>query len=71
VVVLGLTDTDVPLTRPTPWLIDRPVAPLTIHDSVLEPAEDMVLGFAANDEIVGAVTATGTDRVTDPAAFVA
>jgi hypothetical protein len=53
VVVVGLTLVLVPVTAPTPWLIDNDVAPETLHDSVDEP-EAMLVGVAVKDEISGA-----------------
>jgi len=78
-VAAGVTLFDVmPVTVPTPWLIDRLVAPLTLQDSVLDAPLVMLVGEAVKEEITGgsgcgaaALTVTLAVFVTEPAAFVA
>ena len=52
VVVDGLTETDVPVTVPM-FVIPKLVAPVTFHESVLEPPKEMELGEAVKLLIVG------------------
>jgi hypothetical protein len=51
VVLVGVTATLVPVTVPTPWLMERVVASETDHDRVEEPPTVMVGGVAVNDVI--------------------
>ena len=70
----GETVTEVPVTVPTPGLIDSDVAPVTLHDSVELCPAWIDGGLATNDWIVGpAVLPTVTARVAVmlPDAFVA
>jgi hypothetical protein len=74
VVLAGETDTEVPVTVPTPWSIDTEVAPLTVHDSTELCPPGIDGGLATNDWIVGpALLPTVTARVAVmlPDAFVA
>jgi hypothetical protein len=68
----GETDRDVPVTVPTPWLMDRLVAPLVLHLRLELPPLLMVAGLALKLLIVGGcLTVTVTVLVTDPAELVA
>ena len=54
VVAAGVTLFDVaPVTVPTPWLIERLVAPLTLQASVLALPLSMLAGVAVKEEITG------------------
>ena len=74
-VLVGDTDTEVPVTVPTPGLIDSDVAPVTLHDSVALCPDCMDDGLDVNVWIDGeepvAVTVTVTAAVLLPDAFVA
>jgi hypothetical protein len=72
--VTGLTLVLVPVTVPTPWLIERDVAPVTLHPKSEEPPAVMVEGVAVKEDIVGtaaALTVTVALAVALPAEFVA
>ncbi len=49
----GLTDFELPVTIPTPWLMLNKVASETVQDSRDESPRVMLVGLAANEEIVG------------------
>jgi hypothetical protein len=51
VVAVGVTAMLVPVTVPTPWLMERDVASETDHVRVEEPPTAMVAGVAVNDAI--------------------
>jgi hypothetical protein len=74
VVVAGLALALVPVTTPTPWLMERVVAPTTSHARVEDPPAMIVEGVAVKDEITGAETAltvTVAVAVVLPPGFVA
>lgn len=51
---MGVTFSEAaPVTVPTPWLIERLVAPLTLQDSVLVPPLLMLAGVAVKEEMTG------------------
>ena len=55
VVADGLTDLLVPVTEPTPWLMESVVAPLTFQARVDEPPEAIEAGVAVKEEMTGAL----------------
>jgi len=68
----GDTLTEVPVTVPTPWSMDRLVAAVVLHLRVDLPPEAMVAGLAVKLLIVGdPLTVTVTVAVTDPTELVA
>lgn len=73
--LIGLTETDSPVTVPTLGLILRPVAPLTFHASVLDAPLEIDAGLALKLLIVGAAlaafTVTVVCAVAEPPVFVA
>jgi hypothetical protein len=70
-VVVGDTETEVPVTVPTPLLIDSVGAglPETVHDNFVELPDDILDGVAVKEEMAGALasaparTVTGTPKV--------
>jgi hypothetical protein len=71
-VEVGETTLDVPVTVPTPWSMDRLVAPLVLHLRVELAPVSMVAGVAVKLLIVGdPLTVTVTVAVTDPNELVA
>lgn len=74
VVVVGLTEIEVPLTAPISGISVRLISPLTFQDSVLDPPATMDDGLAVKLLITGKagfVTVTVAFAVADPALFVA
>jgi hypothetical protein len=59
VVVIGLTDLEVPVTVPIPWFIDKDVALDTFQLKVEEDPELIFDGEAVNDVIVGSAEGGG------------
>ena len=62
----GLTLMLSPETAPTPWSIDREVAPATVHVSVADPPGEIVAGVARNDEMTGGVGVALADSLDPP-----
>jgi hypothetical protein len=60
VVAVGVTSlVVVPVTTPIPWLIDSEVAPVTLHDNVVDPPTVTDVEEAVNEEITGAAAGGG------------
>jgi hypothetical protein len=53
VVAEGVTDTELPLTAPTPWLIERDEAPCVANESVALCPATTAVGLAVKELMTG------------------